>query len=111
MKLYKLLIVLGLTQFCAFSGDKPKSTDLTSEEKVTFLKSSVVYLQTNLEVLQALLNNKLGIALQQQAQQSTESHNKLLETIRAKHNAAGCDVSLDGNWICQGTAPVTVTAK
>lgn len=106
MKLHKLLITLALTSISAFSEEKAKPTDLTAEEKVTFLKSSVVYLQTNLEVLQALLNNKLGVALQQQAQQSSESHNKLLEAIRAKHNATGCDVSLEGTWICQ---PVTVT--
>lgn len=102
MKLPKPLILFTLTAFSAFSEDIAKQTPLTDAEKVVFLKSSVVYLQSNLEALRALLNDKLGVALQQQAQQASDTHNKLLEKYRKEHNCPDCNISLDGDWIEAG---------
>lgn len=75
-------------------------TDLTQEERAAFKDLTILYLQSRVAMLEALVANKLGVTVQQEAESALQSFRIEFARLQKLHNADKCSLTIDAKWEC-----------
>lgn len=107
MRIIIFLLGLSLQGLSLQAADLPKDspTPLTPEEVTAFHQSAIRFLQARVELLEALINERLGVKLQRAAEDAANAHAKLVGDIQEKHKAKGCGLSVEAVLMCPHPTP------
>lgn len=95
-----LLLSVGLVVADDASQAPTPRTPLTDSEHEQFLKSLVLFLDAKAQRLEAMMNDRLGVAVQRAAEDALVGHQRLLAEMQRKHGAQDCQWTINREWAC-----------
>lgn len=103
--MWAILILLGIASLARGQEQsvvQPASvvTDLTPAEKIAFKDTTILYLQARVAMLEALIANKLGVIIQQEAESTLQVFRIEFARLQKLHNADKCSLTIDAKWEC-----------
>ena len=97
----RILLIAFACGVIALAADLPAGpTPLTQEEIISIQSAAMLYYQARIQVLEALMGDRLGAAIQKQESNAQKSFSDAMAAMQKKHGAEGCALIGDGKWSC-----------